>query len=128
MARCLQRIARFGLFGTLPITIAILTLPGCGKTGSVHGKVYYKDKALTNGMVTFVADNKTAGSATIQPDGSFAMANVPAGEVTILVTTGITEPTKSAAVTIPKEFSDPAKSKEKYTVATGDQEKDIHLK
>jgi hypothetical protein len=110
----------------------MLALTGCGSKGNVKGKVYYKDKLLPSGVVTFVANDKTLGTGTIQEDGSYEIKNVRTGEATILVAPGIPGLTKSgsktAVVSIPPEHNDPKKSKEKYTVASGDQEHDIRLK
>jgi hypothetical protein len=117
------------LLNLLAVTLAVLTLAGCGKAkGNVHGKVYYQDKPLSTGMVTFMADNKTVGTGAIQSDGSYSIQNVPVGEVIVLVTTAGAPPGKAASVTLPMEFGDPAKSQERLTIAVGDQEKDIRLK
>jgi hypothetical protein len=113
------------------LTAALFTLSGCGSKGNVHGKVYFKDKPLSSGGVAFVAKKKTVGTSQIGEDGSYDIKNVPAGEVTITVTMGVSlaaKPGKTAPVSLPKEVSDPEKSTEKYTVKSGDQEYDIRLK
>src|SRR5262245_55348662 len=106
MARHLSRIARLGSLGLLGITIALVSLTGCRKpTGKLDGKVYYKDKPLSSGTVTLMADGKTVGTGSIQADGSYAIQNVPVGEVTILVMTGAATPNKSSPPpTLPKEY------------------------
>jgi hypothetical protein len=122
---------------------------GCGKAkGNVKGKVYYKDKALTAGTVTFYGD-KAARSATIQEDGSYQIKAMPVGPVKIAVSTpavaisakgdqakmiGAKGDVKTisgsgaALVPVPPEYGDKDKSKENYTVTAGDQEYDIRLK
>jgi hypothetical protein len=111
------------------LVTALLAATGCGSKGNVHGKVYYKEKALTNGTVTFTANKKTLGTAKILEDGSYEMKDVPAKEATITVTPGLPIPgSKIPPVTLPKEVSDPEKSTEKLTVKAGEQEHDIKLK
>src|SRR5262249_53766775 len=110
----------------LAVALAVLGAIGCGSKGNVKGTVYYKDKPLPAGVITFVAKNRKVGTATIQSDGAYVLKNVAAGEVTIVVTSGAVG--GKPAVPIPQEYSDAAKSKEKYTVTSGDQEHDIKLK
>ena len=114
------------------IGLVLLILTGCGKgRGNVHGKVYYKDKALSGGVVAFIADKKTVGTSAIGEDGSYEIRNAAVGEVVITVTAGMPSNPKAAKTpppVLPKELSDPDKSPEKYTVTTGDQEKDIRIK
>jgi hypothetical protein len=111
------------------LVTALLAVGGCKAKGTVRGKVYYKDKALTSGTVTFTANNKTLGTARIGEDGSYEMKDVPAQEATITVISGVQPPgTKTAPVTLPDKLTDPNKSTEKITVRTGDQEHDIRLK
>lgn len=129
MARQLSRIYRLSQRISVAVAIAMLVLVGCGASkGNVKGVVFYKDKALASGVVTFVAAKGSVSTASIQPDGSYTLKNVPAGEVTILVTSGPGLGGKGKAVPIPKDYSDPAKSPLKYTVTSGDQEHDIRLK
>ena len=121
----------------LPWVLAILlaALGGCrGGKGHIRGHVYYKDKALTSGVVTFIVKGKSGGVAPIQEDGAYEVKNVPAGEATITVSTAPganlpgTKGSKSPPVEIPPLYGDPAKSPERYTVTSGDQEYDIKLK
>jgi hypothetical protein len=113
----------------------LLGLPPIGwrqPVGKLHGKVYYKDKALSSGTVKLIADGKTVGMGSIQADGSYAIQNVPVGKVTILVMTGTALYSKPSPLvppfTLPKEYSDPDKSPEKMTITTEDQEMDIRIK
>jgi hypothetical protein len=111
----------------IALVVAMLAAAGCGSKGTVHGKVYYKDKALTGGSVAFVANNKTLGTAVIHEDGSYEMKDVPTGEATITVSSGSPKPGTPAGK-LPEKFADPNKSTEKYTVKSGHQEYDIRLK
>jgi hypothetical protein len=132
MAGRYSSLARLVGRGCLATTLVLLALSGCGSKGNVNGKVYYKDSALPSGVVSFVANDKTVGTATIQEDGSYSMKKVAVGEATVVVSTGPATLNKSgkkgAVVEIPKDYGDPAKSREKYTVKSGDQEYDIRLK
>lgn len=134
----------------LALAIIGLCVAGCGKPkGNVKGKVYYKDKALTGGTVTFHGENKAARSATIQEDGSYHIKAMPVGPVKITVSTppgalsakgdqakmiGAKSDAQTVAgsgaalVPVPPEYGDKDKSKESYTVTAGDQEYDIRLK
>jgi len=127
----LSRMAPVNRLAGVALAVATLALAGCGTKGNVKGKVYYKDKPLPSGLVTFVANNKTLGTGTIQSDGSYEVKNVKAGEVTICVSAGMPTLDKSgrasAVVQIPPGYADPAKSNKKYTVTAGDQEYDIKL-
>ncbi len=59
---------------------------GCGKsTGEVSGKVTYHGKALTFGTVTITSANGPQQSATIQPDGTYEIKDVPTGPATVTV-------------------------------------------
>jgi hypothetical protein len=125
--------ARLHLFFGAILTFALLALCGCSKPkGNVHGKVYYKDKALPNGVVGFIADKKTVGTSPIGEDGSYSMKGIPTGEVTVTVAPGTPLDPKTLKPTpkvdLPKDLADPNKSTEKYTVTEGDQEHDIRLK
>jgi hypothetical protein len=62
---------------------------GCGSTpGSVSGKVTYQGRALTSGLVIFVAkDGKVSQPAGIELDGSYLADKVPVGQVTVCVET-----------------------------------------
>jgi hypothetical protein len=75
---------------TMVWLILLLTLgvTGCGRTGTVSGTVRYKGQLLPLGLIVFYnAENKQVASAPIQPDGSYEATKVPAGPVTIAVTT-----------------------------------------
>jgi hypothetical protein len=114
------------------LAMAAILVTGCGKSGgNITGKVYYKDTALTGGSVTFHGE-KSARSATIQADGSYAIKGMAEGEVRITVSAPASSPNSKGSsqkfVQVPPELGDKAKSKEKYTVKSGNQEYDIRLK
>jgi hypothetical protein len=69
-----------------------LTAAGCGGTASVSGKVYYKGKPLTGGVVLFVSDNhKGTYRSDIAEDGSYRIDKVPTGPVKIAVDTSMAQ-------------------------------------
>ena len=58
---------------------------GCGGTGEVSGKITYKNKAVVHGFVGFVGPDGTSRSARINPDGTYTVKDVRAGEAKITV-------------------------------------------
>jgi hypothetical protein len=64
----------------------LLLAAGCSGPGTVSGKVSYKGKALPGGTVLFIHEQKGSFSCKIQGDGSYSIADVPAGTVRIAVT------------------------------------------
>ena len=78
----------------LLIVAGSLATIGCGNpTGTVSGKVYYQEKPLKGGNVTFVnTEQKVSRLAPIQEDGSYKVEKVPVGEVTITVETQSLKP------------------------------------
>jgi hypothetical protein len=70
------------------LLVAALAAIGCGssRTASLSGKVTYRGKAVTSGLVTVISRDGTAvGSGPIQPDGSFTIARAPTGAVKVAV-------------------------------------------
>src|SRR5438067_9823982 len=66
--------------------LALAALPGC-KEGKaiIKGTVTFAGKRLQAGTVNFVtADNRT-GSATINLDGTYTMADAPVGDVKVFI-------------------------------------------
>lgn len=76
----------------LPV-VAVLAAAGCGGSNtlapaSVSGSVNYKGKPVTGGQVLFYSGtNGTPYSATIAPDGTYSIADIPAGELVVCVDT-----------------------------------------
>jgi hypothetical protein len=129
-------------------------MSGCGRgTGSVKGKVFYKDKPLKGGNVTFVGTDTV--SSSISEDGSYTIEKIAAGPVKICVDTESLNPKKFKGVkysppggqkspyanssvsaedmarrytAIPPDYADPAQTSEKYEIKPGPQEYDIKLK
>lgn len=145
---------RTGLAGLLFATLLAMT--GCGSsTGTISGKVSYKDAPLKGGNVTFLTkDKKVSRLSEIQEDGSYKIEKMPAGEVLISVETASLKPPPASRfvnappaganappgykapdfkekakryVEIPEMYSDPDKSKLTYTVKGGEQNFDIKL-
>jgi hypothetical protein len=134
-----------------------LGLLGCGgpSTGVVKGKVYYKDKVLKGGKVTFhSAERKGTAFASIAQTGEYLIENAPTGKVRITVSTESLNPRRSVGsrinkppkdqkspqgekgkfsnmghlyTSIPLEYADPEKSGLEYTVQGGEHEHDIKL-
>jgi hypothetical protein len=134
------------------VCLSALALVGCGQsTGSVKGKVYYQDKALTTGDVTFLGADNQVATARIQSDGSYEVGKVAAGEakIGVAVSTGkvmvpagkVMDPAKMGAadktkeeappavkaVPIPDKYANVNDSGLKYTVKPGPQDFDIKL-
>jgi hypothetical protein len=61
----------------------LLVACGCHNTATVTGNVRYRGRAVTYGSVIFLNADKTARSGVIAPDGSYAVENVPPGNVRI---------------------------------------------
>ena len=127
-------------------------LSGCGsKTGTVSGKVTYKDKPVPGGTVTFLVDGKHTATSPIGTDGSYSIEKVPVGPAKI----GVAPPPPAARLpggkmmdpskfgssaekpaagpttkpfTLPPQYLNPNKSGLDYTVTGGKQEHDIPLK
>jgi hypothetical protein len=76
------------------VALAALLAAGCGpQFGNVHGTVYYKDKPLKGGYVTFSStEGKNSPSVEIKEDGTYEIAKVPAGAVKICVDTNALKP------------------------------------
>jgi hypothetical protein len=130
MVKASPKTARVHTCLAVVLCLALFALTGCGGKGNVHGKVYFKDKPLSGGAVTFLVNKKTVGKSQILEDGSYDMRDVPAGEVTIVIIPGspIGGKAKTPPEALPKEITDPDKSTEKITITSGDQERDIRLK
>jgi hypothetical protein len=81
------------------VLVLCLLVPGCGaSTGTVTGKVSYQGETLGGGTVVFYAPGKATVTASIGPDGTYTISNIPSGTVRIAVET------KSA---MPASFNSP---------------------
>jgi hypothetical protein len=86
----LVRIASFLL--ALTALAALGAASGCGggkpaKTGSVSGKVSYKNAPVTGGKLKFYKDNNLVYPSPIKPDGTFYCADVPPGNLKVVIET-----------------------------------------
>jgi len=147
-------IRKLRLVLSLPC-LAVLVLAGCGPgTGSISGKVTYKDKALPGGTVTFFTSDQRVKTAIIGTDGSYTIDKVAAGPAKISVSPpvplpkmpkgmtmdpakmGGAPPDAGAAapsadvqpVSLPERYQDPEKSGLTFTVTKGKQNHNIELK
>jgi hypothetical protein len=76
------------------LVLSALLSAGCGGTGQVSGKVYFNDRPVGGGTVTFTsADGKGSKSTSIGPDGSYTIAAMPSGLAKIAVETESARPT-----------------------------------
>jgi hypothetical protein len=83
------------LFGFVAATAV---LAGCGKpTGSVSGKVTFKDAPLKAGTIGFHStDNSGSVGGTINSDGTYSIASIPAGDYKIVIETDSFKPPSTA--------------------------------
>jgi hypothetical protein len=76
---------RLGPFSLL--IAAFLALAGCqggNRPASVSGKVTYLGRPVTSGVVVLVgADGKTSTPGVVGPDGTYRIAQAPAGSVRV---------------------------------------------
>lgn len=81
----------------LLIASLLLIAGGCGAgKGNVSGKVYYKDKPLTVGMVQFFPEKQGGDfSSPIAADGSYTITKLPTGPAKITVISNTTNPISS---------------------------------
>jgi hypothetical protein len=140
-----MRLVRF-----LPC-LAVLALVGCGpSSGSISGKVTYKDKPLPGGTVAFLTSDQKVKTAIINNDGSYTIDKVTVGPAKISVSppvaagkmpkgmkmdpskmgapAGAAPPTDDKPVSLPDKYKDPEKSGLTYTIIKGKQEHNIELK
>jgi hypothetical protein len=72
-----------GLLFLLPALLAV----GCGRTGTVSGKVTYQGKNLTAGSVVLETPKGEFFSGPIGEDGTYTVSKVPPGDVKVAVQT-----------------------------------------
>jgi hypothetical protein len=130
----------------------LLVICGCGRSGpplgTVTGKVSYKGTTVPAGTVAFFGANDQVASTHINSDGSYTATKVPIGTVKVTVTTpastaelkkaakqskrrfgkGVEFPETLDTVSVPPQYSNPAKSGLGLTVKEGYQPFDIDLK
>jgi hypothetical protein len=67
--------------------VALSGVAGCGRTGTVTGKVTYNGTALKGGNVVFYTADNRPFATEIAEDGTYTVEKVPAGPVKITVET-----------------------------------------
>jgi hypothetical protein len=68
--------------------LCLIAIAGCGSTGTVSGKVTFKDKPLTVGEVVFTTDEGGhVFRSDLSQDGSYRVSGIPPGSVKITITT-----------------------------------------
>jgi hypothetical protein len=66
---------------------------GSGRPARVSGAVMYKGTALTAGSISFyAAEGRPAGTAYITPEGTYSLADLPTGDLTVTVETESANP------------------------------------
>jgi len=127
----------------------ILVSTGCKPgepTGEVNGKVTLNGQAVSSGTVSFIPATGVPVSASIQPDGTYTVRDVPLGEsiITVLDTpapgtepgktdkpkAGERAPAKKAEPpggSIPPRYSDMKTSGLRFSVEKGSNSFDIPL-
>jgi len=131
--------------------LAAAALAGCGQPrGDISGKVLFDGKPLTVGSnkVSFHAADGRVVHCTVEPDGSYRLKGVPAGDGKFTVQSlpsppmlpaapgkdgkmeviGKADPSAGKAANLPARYKEPAQSGLTYTVAKGSQTYDIDLK
>lgn len=153
---CLSPLRGLGRWGTFLVLLVPLGFTGCSSSGTVSGKVSYKGTPLKGGSVTFISSpGKPSASTQINEDGSYTVAQVPAGAVKICVDTQMLNPAGKAKapkyspppgmqspypvsgdtadpgkryMPIPADYADPEKTTLTLTVKGGRQDFNIDLK
>jgi hypothetical protein len=120
------------LFCVLAFWAAVLMLSGCGHgCGDVTGVVYYRNKPLEAGTISFFDERKGVHSSEINADGSYEVTNVATGIAKLSVVTPmpITLPgmTAAKATPIPAKYADREKSGLTCNVHRGRQEHTVEL-
>jgi hypothetical protein len=94
------------------------------ENAKVSGKVLFKGKAVTAGVIIFVDKKGKTYSAPLEADGTYALEKLPPGEYRVVIDTA---KVKKNRVLVPIKYSDPKKTPLRSTVAKGDNNYDIQL-
>jgi hypothetical protein len=132
-----EEVVRFSIRLAALLCLAILAAAAqarpAKKTGTIMGKVTYKGKPLPGGTVTFHPAKGKAITGIIQPDGTYAVKDVPLGPAKVAIETESVKPKPGAApkggkyIPIPAKYASPKTSGLTYMVAAGKQTLDIVL-
>jgi hypothetical protein len=112
---------------------------GCARTGTVSGKVTYKNEPVSGVLITFLPqsepDQGKAFSAAVDAGGNYQVTGVPVGPVKIIIQASGRRPsrahgkeTAAALKRYPARYATPKDSDLTLTVAGGRQAHDIELK
>lgn len=129
------------------LAAVLLAAAGCSRpTGTVSGKVTFEDQPLPAGSVSFVHEDGTTVSGSIQ-QGNYSIDKVPTGPCTVVVVSlppprSMWNPQQKQMVggdagssgklrkgiAIPSRYGDPKQSDLHYEVTSGRQNYPIDLK
>lgn len=133
-----------------PIAVFLLPLmAGCSASGpptaTITGKVYVDGRAVSDGFITFIAQNGQPYHSAIMPDSTYRVEGVPLGEaivtlrdadppgeaermVTIKQSEGKSAIPATRAGVIPKKYSDEQTTDLRFEVKPGTNNWDPPLK
>ena len=107
--------------GLLIAAVLAAALTGCSgpATSTFHGKVTYRGRPVTSGVIYFLgpAPDMRMGMGTIHDDGTYTATDVPVGEVRVAF----------QAPGLPAEVADPNTSPLVYTIKSGTTALDIEV-
>ncbi len=119
------------------LVLAVGLSAGCSrdKRQTVHGTVTFKGEKLTAGTVRILGPGDQLATAEIRPDGTFAVTDVPPGEVRIAIvdtasgSSGAGPGAGAAAkrVRIPDKYKDVKTSGLVYTLAPDADKLEVKL-
>jgi hypothetical protein len=114
------------------ILAATLMLAGCGPgRGDVSGIVYFKNKPLDGGTITFYDEYNGVASSAIKQDGSYAVTHVATGTAKIAVASPMAIRMTGIPVAetkqVPPKYADREKSGLTCKVVSGTQEHKVEL-
>lgn len=73
----------------LLLFVLFVSAAGCGKEGTMSGKVFFKGQPVSGGTVYFHPEGKPGNyPSIIQPDGSYSVSKLPRGPARISVLVG----------------------------------------
>jgi hypothetical protein len=135
-----KHILGLGLLGS-SFLLAVL---GCGTSrGDLSGKVSYKGQVLKSGSVNVLGSDGVSKGGAIQPDGTYLVQGIAAGDVKVSVTSPdpeLSQPKqrkkdepppkvdRTGWFPIPEDYGDFEKSRLTFTLQSGSNTWDIELK
>ena len=96
-------MSRHRVYALIPLfCFSVGAVVGCGgknplAPASISGSVTYQGKTVTGGSVQFVTSGGTPYSSPISVDGTYAISDLPIGEMVIVVETESANPELKAA-------------------------------